>query len=191
MRLDKTKSLELGSRFSSVSTYRLDLTVLRNSPSSASASWGCNKSKTKRSQKVANQRQNFVNQETTQIISCNSTVVTEKLEVKNMTAKAKKGKRRKQKAGLNKSILDVGMGMIKSALNAKLSDIGGVFVEVPTRKVRPFWGMEFKMICFVGSLLYGTKEKNKGIPENFFCPSALLPSAFYRAQKVDNAIASK
>jgi len=35
------------------------------------------------------------------------------------------------------------------------------------------------------------REKNKGIPENFFCPSALLPSAFYRAQKVDNAIASK
>ena len=36
-----------------------------------------------------------------------------------------------------KSILDVGMGMIKSALKAKLSDIGGLFVEVPTRKVRP------------------------------------------------------
>ena len=38
-----------------------------------------------------------------------------------MSAKAKKGKRKKQKAGLNKSILDVGMGMIKSALKAKLS----------------------------------------------------------------------
>ena len=91
----------------------------------------------KLSRKVANQRQNFVHQETTRIISGNSTVVTEKLEVKNMSAKAKKGKRKKQKAGLNKSILDVGMGMIKSALKAKLSDIGGLFVEVPTRKVRP------------------------------------------------------
>jgi putative transposase len=89
------------------------------------------------SRKVANQRQNFVHQETTRIISGNSTVVTEKLEVKNMSAKAKKGKRKKQKAGLNKSILDVGMGMIKSALKAKLSDIGGLFVEVPTRKVKP------------------------------------------------------
>jgi putative transposase len=95
--------------------------------------------------KVANQRQNFVHQETTRIISCNSTVVTEKLEVKNMSAKAKKGdalslskgKRKKQKAGLNKSILDVGMGMIRDALKAKLSDIGGLFVEVPTRKVKP------------------------------------------------------
>jgi transposase len=107
----------------------------------------------KLNRKVANQRQNFVHQETTRIISSNSTVVTEKLEVKNMSAKAKKaqtcrgdtlsgkvckrGKRKKQKAGLNKSILDVGMGMIKDALKAKLSDIGGLFVEVPTRKVKP------------------------------------------------------
>jgi putative transposase len=103
--------------------------------------------------KVANQRQNFVHQETTRIISSNSTVVTEKLEVKNMSAKAKKaqtcrgdtlsakvckrGKRKKQKAGLNKSILDVGMGMIKQSLKAKLADIDGLFVEVPTRKVKP------------------------------------------------------
>ncbi|MTJ11979.1 transposase [Anabaena sp. UHCC 0187] len=91
----------------------------------------------KLSRKVSNQRQNFVHQETTRIISGNSTVVTEKLEVKNMSAKAKKGKRKKQKAGLNKSILDVGMGMIKDALKAKLSDIGGLFIEVPTRKVKP------------------------------------------------------
>ncbi|AFZ23269.1 transposase [Cylindrospermum stagnale PCC 7417] len=87
--------------------------------------------------KVANQRQNWVHQETARIISGNSTVVTEKLEVKNMTSKAKKVQRKKQKAGLNKSILDVGMGMIRDTLKAKLDDVGGVFVEVPTRKVRP------------------------------------------------------
>ncbi|MEA5593858.1 transposase [Rivularia sp. UHCC 0363] len=87
--------------------------------------------------KIANQRQNFVHQETTRIISGNSTVVTEKLEVKNILAKAKKGKRKKQKAGLNKSILDVGMGMIKQSLKAKLADIDGLFVEVPTRIVKP------------------------------------------------------
>jgi putative transposase len=106
----------------------------------------------KLSRKVANQRQNFVHQETTRIISGNSTVVTEKLEVKNMSAKVKKrkqcggcasalvckkGKRKKQKAGLNKSILDVGMGMIKQSLKAKLADTDGLFVEVPTRKVKP------------------------------------------------------
>ncbi|XZF63157.1 MAG: transposase [Gloeotrichia echinulata DVL01] len=80
----------------------------------------------KLSRKVANQRQNFVHQETTRIISGNSTVVSEKLEVKKMSAKAKKGKRKKQKTGLNKSILDVRMGMIKDALKAKLSDVGGL-----------------------------------------------------------------
>lgn len=91
----------------------------------------------KLNRKVANQRQNWVHQETTRIISGNSTVVTEKLEVKKMSAKAKKGKRKKQKSALNKSILDVGMGMIKDALKAKLSDVGGLFVEVPTRTVKP------------------------------------------------------
>lgn len=107
----------------------------------------------KLNRKVANQRQNWVHHETTRIVSGNSTVVTEELEVKKMSAKAKKaqtcrgdtlsgkvckrGKRKKQKAGLNKSILDVGMGMIKSSLKAKLDDVGGLFVEVPTRKVKP------------------------------------------------------
>jgi putative transposase len=103
--------------------------------------------------KVANQRQNWVHQETAQIVSCNSVVVTEKLEVKKMSAKAKKrrtpvgspdhgsaprqGKRKKQKAGLNKSILDVGMGMIISGLKAKLDDVNGLFSEAPTRKLKP------------------------------------------------------
>lgn len=87
--------------------------------------------------KVANQRQNWVHHQTTHIISCSSVVVTEKLEVKKMIARAKKGKRKKQKAGLNKSILDVGMGMIRSSLKAKLDDVNGVFSEAPTRQIKP------------------------------------------------------
>jgi putative transposase len=54
-----------------------------------------------------------------------------------MTRKAKKGKRKKQKAGLNKSILDVGMGMLRPAIQYKVTEAGGVFVEVPTRTVKP------------------------------------------------------
>ncbi len=62
-----------------------------------------------------------------------------------MTSKAKKGtlrqssvtKRKKQKAGLNKSILDVGFGMLRSTIKYKVEQIGGVFVEVPTKKVKP------------------------------------------------------
>ncbi|GAX38775.1 putative transposase IS891/IS1136/IS1341 family protein [Nodularia sp. NIES-3585] len=87
--------------------------------------------------KVANQRQNWVHQVAIEIVSSNSFVATEKLEVKNMTSQAKKGKRKKQKAGLNKSILDVGFGMLRSTIKYKVEQIGGVFVEVPTKKVKP------------------------------------------------------
>jgi putative transposase len=103
--------------------------------------------------KVGNQRQNWVHQVATEIVSSNSFVATEKLEVKTMTSRAKRGKRKKrklggvgfrpakvckkQKAGLNKSILDVGFGMLRSAIKYKVEQIGGVFVEVPTRQVKP------------------------------------------------------
>jgi len=91
----------------------------------------------KLTRKVGNQRQNWVHQVAAEIASGNSFVATEKLEVKNMTSKAKKGKRKKQKAGLNKSILDVSFGMLRSTIKYKVEQIGGVFVEVPTRKVKP------------------------------------------------------
>ncbi len=87
--------------------------------------------------KVANQRQNWVHQVASDIVCCNSFVATEKLEVSKMTRKAKKGKRKKQKAGLNKSILDVGFGMLRAAIEYKVIEAGGVFVEVPTKTVKP------------------------------------------------------
>ncbi|AFY45778.1 transposase IS891/IS1136/IS1341 family [Nostoc sp. PCC 7107] len=92
---------------------------------------------TKLVRKVGNQRQNWVHQVAAEIVSGNSFVATEKLEVKNMTSKAKKGKRKKQKAGLNKSILDVAFGMLRNTIKYKVEQIGGVFVEVPTKKVKP------------------------------------------------------
>ncbi|MGB3641220.1 MAG: transposase [Rivularia sp. (in: cyanobacteria)] len=94
--------------------------------------------KAKLHRKVANQRQNWVHQVSTQIVSSNSLVATEKLSVKKMTRKAKKGNKRKsQKTGLNRSMLDVGMGMLRSAIEYKLSECAGLFVEVPTQKVKP------------------------------------------------------
>jgi putative transposase len=87
--------------------------------------------------KVANQRQDWVHQVAADIVSGNSFVATETLVVKNMTSKAKIGKRKKQKAGLNKSILDVGFGILRSTIKYKVEQIGGVFVEVPTKKVKP------------------------------------------------------
>jgi len=47
------------------------------------------------------------------------------------------GKRKKQKAGLNKSMLDVGFGMLRSTIKYKVEQIGGVFIEVPTKLVKP------------------------------------------------------
>ncbi|MER3435900.1 MAG: transposase [Leptolyngbya sp. ERB_1_1] len=87
--------------------------------------------------KVANQRQDWVHQQAAEIVSRNRLVATEKLNLKGMTSKAKKGKRKRQKTGLNRSILDVGMGMFRKALEYKLIEAGGLFVEVPTQKVKP------------------------------------------------------
>ncbi|HEY9801988.1 MAG TPA: transposase [Leptolyngbyaceae cyanobacterium] len=120
----------------------------RNKKIKASRRWKKSQYKvSKLIRKVANQRQNWVHQVASEIVSSNSFVATEKLEVKKMTSKAKKGgapkaqrkrdKRKKQKAGLNKSILDVGFGMLRSTIKYKVEQIGGVFVEVPTRKVKP------------------------------------------------------
>jgi len=104
----------------------------------ASRRWKKAQSKvSKLTSRVRNQRQNWVHQVVAEIVSGNSFVATEKLEVVKMTSKAKKGKRKKQKAGLNKSILDVGFGMLKSTIKYKLEQIGGVFIEVPTKKVKP------------------------------------------------------
>lgn len=83
--------------------------------------------------KVANQRQNWVHQVSTQIVSRNSLVATEKLNLKGMTRKGKS----RQKTGLNRSMLDVGMGMLRSAIEYKLAEAGGIFIEVPTLKVKP------------------------------------------------------
>jgi len=110
----------------------------RRKKQKASSRWKKTQSTiSKVTRKVANQRSNWVHQVASDIVRCNSFVATEKLEVAKMTRKAKKGKRKQQKAGLNKSILDVGMGMLRAAIQYKVIEAGGVFVEVPTRTVKP------------------------------------------------------
>jgi putative transposase len=105
----------------------------------ASRRWRKVKNKVRKlHQKVARQRQNWCHQVAVQIVSSNSMVATEKLTLKNMTRKAKKGsKRKRQKTGLNRSILDIGMGMLRSAIEYKLAEANGIFIEVPTQKVKP------------------------------------------------------
>ena len=87
--------------------------------------------------RVANQRQDWTHKVAAQIVRCNSLVATEELNIKGMTARAKKGKRKRQKAGLNRSILDVGMGAFLGMLEYKLQEASGFLVKVPTKKVKP------------------------------------------------------
>ena len=70
-------------------------------------------------------------------MSGNSLIGGEQLNVKGMTRKAKKGKRKKQKTGLNRSILDVGFGIVGDLLSYKSAEAGGFYVESPTRTLKP------------------------------------------------------
>lgn len=88
--------------------------------------------------KVANQRQDWTHKVAAQIVSGNSLVATEELNIKAMTKKAKKGSKRKaQKTGLNRSMLDVGIGNLIKAIEYKLQEAGGFLALVPTKKVKP------------------------------------------------------
>ncbi|GBF83338.1 transposase [Aphanothece sacrum FPU3] len=88
--------------------------------------------------KVANQRKNWQHQVTREIASRYDIVVTEKLETKNMTRKAKKGSKRKhQKPRLNRSILDVGFGTLNQQITYKVQSKGGLVIFLPTKKIKP------------------------------------------------------
>ncbi|MDJ0572801.1 MAG: transposase [Pleurocapsa sp. MO_192.B19] len=105
----------------------------------ASRRWReANQAVSKLQAKVARQRQDWQHQVATQIVSCNSLVATEKLNLKGMTRKARQGsKRKRQKTGLNRSLLDVGIGNLKSLIQYKVTEAGGFYIEVPTKKLAP------------------------------------------------------
>ncbi len=88
--------------------------------------------------KVARQRQDWQHKVATEIVRSNSFVATEKLNLQNLTRKAKrKSKRQRQKTGLNRNLLDVGIGNLKSLIKYKVTEAGGIYIEVPTRKLAP------------------------------------------------------
>ncbi len=83
------------------------------------------------SRKIANIRKNWVHQTTKEISGKCGTAIVEDLKVKNMTASAKgtvenPGKNVKQKAGLNRAILDTAFGEVRRNLEYKC----GRLVEV-------------------------------------------------------------
>lgn len=93
--------------------------------------------KSKAQQRVTRQRHDWLHQITSKIVSGNSLIAGEQLNVSGMTRKAKKGKRKKQKAGLNRSILSVGFATIGKMLAYKSAEAGGFYLESPTRTLKP------------------------------------------------------
>lgn len=75
-------------------------------------------------ERIANQRKDFLQKLSSEIISDNQTVFLEDLNIKGMSASAKgtiekPGRKVKQKAGLNRSIRDSGWGMFEQMLRYK------------------------------------------------------------------------
>lgn len=97
-----------------------------------------NKAVSKIQSSLARQRQDWQHKLASDIVSSNSFVATEKLNLKNLTRKAKRNSNRKrQKTGLNRNLLDVGIGNLKSLIKYKVTEARGIYIEIPTRKVAP------------------------------------------------------
>lgn len=88
--------------------------------------------------KAANRRKDWQHKVTSDIASRYDIGVTEQLNTKGMTRQAKKGsKRKKQKAGLNKSILSVGFGTLNQMIAYKIEQKGGLMLVLPTKQIKP------------------------------------------------------
>ena len=96
----------------------------------------------RRSRRLANRRKDRTHQVTARLVREHAMIVTEDLSVRNMTASAKgtveaPGRRVKQKAGLNRAILDTAPGSFLSNLRIKAEEAGCVLVLVDPRKYKP------------------------------------------------------
>ncbi|WP_293039355.1 transposase [Moorena sp. SIO1F2] len=97
-----------------------------------------NKRESQLKRKIGNQRKDWQHQVTSDLASRYDIGVTEKLNTKGMTRKAKNSsKRQRQKAGLNKSILDVGFGSLNKMLTYKIELKGGIVLQLPTKQLKP------------------------------------------------------
>ena len=92
--------------------------------------------------KQANQRKDAQHKLTSAIAGRYSLVAMEELNIKNMSRSAKgnceqHGKNVKQKAGLNREILDTAPAALMSMIRYKVEETGGELVSTPTRKIKP------------------------------------------------------
>jgi putative transposase len=102
-----------------------------------SSNWRKAKARIQRLQRrIANARQDFLHQTSTRLCQNHAMIVLEDLQVSNMSASAKgtseaPGRRVRQKAGLNRSILDQGWGEFRRQLEYKAGWAGGEVLAVP------------------------------------------------------------
>lgn len=92
--------------------------------------------------KQANQRKHRAHQLSADIVARAKVIAFETLIVSNMTRSAKgtteaPGARVKQKAGLNREMLDTAPAQLMSMLKYKAEDAGAWVMEAPTRKLKP------------------------------------------------------
>jgi putative transposase len=85
---------------------------------------------------IAAARKDFLHKSSTAIAKNHGIVVVESLRVNGMTRSARgtasePGRNVRQKAGLNRSILDQGWGRFRQMLEYKLADRGGRLIQVP------------------------------------------------------------
>lgn len=105
----------------------------------ASSRWKkANRKISKLNAKKAAVRKDWQHKVTTDLSRRYDIVVTEKLNTRGMTRKGNKRSRRKrQKTGLNRSILDVGFGTLNQMALYKIIGKGGLHLTIDTRKVKP------------------------------------------------------
>jgi len=102
-----------------------------------SANWKKQKQKVARLHKrIADIRYDYQQKATTEISKNHAMIAVEDLKVANMSRSAKgtaeaPGRNVRQKAGLNRSILDQGWGELRRQLEYKMAWNGGLFVAVP------------------------------------------------------------
>jgi putative transposase len=82
--------------------------------------------------KITNRRKNFHHQIASQIVKENGLIAVEALSIKSMTANG--GNRKK---GLNREILSTAPTQFHALLKSKAEEAGAIWVEIPTKKVKP------------------------------------------------------
>jgi putative transposase len=93
-------------------------------------------------ERIGNLRRDFLHKRTTELALACAVIATEALQISNMSRSAKgtqdvPGRMVKQKAGLNREILSVGLGMAHQMLSYKASEAGSRLHLANTRQLKP------------------------------------------------------